>query len=481
MKYVRLWILSIALLLSACAGAPAAESWRFIVTCDSRGGYDPPMNAAILQEFVDEVISKGADFFLFPGDMVSGYTTQGPAGLQAQLEAWLQLMEPLYDAGIPVYVCRGNHEIMDVWGGYRPPGFDPNNSFATAWLSVFGNPDRPRWMLPGNGPSGEQYMTYAVEHKNALIVVLDHYAGMQHKAINQCNQQWLDNQLAGNTKPHVFVAGQEPAFQALHTDCLGSKLAARDAFWASLMDAGARIYLAGHDHFYDHARIDDGNGNPDDDLHQYIVGTGGAGTYAWSPPYLGTNSHYTVRQVAHSANFGYLLVEIQDLNVTCTFMARTYSNKNLPGVYLPADTWQYTAATGPRIVSPNGGEYLTPGESTVIAWKTTEGIDIAEVRIEYSSDSGDNWNEVAVTPNMGSYDWFVPQADSNACLLRISNTLNPEQRDTTNAAFMIRPCLRDLKADLNNDCYVNHLDFLIMAEGWLDCAYPADPACNPQP
>jgi hypothetical protein len=35
------------------------------------------------------------------------------------------------------------------------------------------------------------------------------------------------------------------------------------------------VYLSGHDHFRELARIDDGDGNQDNDLYQYIDGTGG--------------------------------------------------------------------------------------------------------------------------------------------------------------------------------------------------------------
>jgi len=41
--------------------------------------------------------------------------------------------------------------------------------------------------------------------------------------------------------------------------------------------SGARAYLCGHDHGYAHARIDDGDGDYSNDVHQFVVGTAGAG------------------------------------------------------------------------------------------------------------------------------------------------------------------------------------------------------------
>ena len=39
------------------------------------------------------------------------------------------------------------------------------------------------------------------------------------------------------------------------------------------------------------------------------------------------------------------------------------------------------------------------------------------------------------------------------------------------------PCLELPIADLNQDCYVNMLDFLILANNWLDCKVLGDPTC----
>ena len=265
-------LLSAALLLSvASVHSPrglAATSWKFIVTGDSRGS-DNGVNTPILTEIAAEIVNQGAEFVVFPGDLVNGYTT--PAILESQLTHWRNIMQPVYDAGIGVYAVRGNHDLGSE----------------AAWNNVFSG----AYALPGNGPAGEENFTYSVAHRNALVLGLDQYF-----ATHRVNQSWVDAQLAANTLPHVFTFGHEPAFQAQHTDCLDDYVANRDAFWASLGDAGGRTYFAGHDHFYDHARVNDGDGDPDNDLHQYIVGTAGAPLRDWSPPYNGANSGMSVEQ-----------------------------------------------------------------------------------------------------------------------------------------------------------------------------------------
>jgi len=416
---------------------------------------------------------------LFPGDLVSGNASIGPAGFEAQLRAWVEIMEPIYEAGIGVYVSRGNHEIMDVWGYYIRPDIDPQDNHATRWLNVFGNDLYPEQMLPDNGPASEKYMTYAVTHKNAFIVSLDQYAGINHDTVHMVNQEWLDAQLAADTEPHIFITSHEAAFRAMHADCMDNRLAERDAFWASIRNAGGRTYLTGHDHFYDHARIDDGDGNPDNDIHQYIIGSAGAPSYIWSPPYTGNNSYYTAEQLYHSENHGYVLVEVDGLNVTLTWMQRHTDNLSIPGIYQPDEIWSYTVTPRPIVLSPNGGEKLTAAGSYTITWKMQEGADLDAVTIEYSTDNGQNWQAIETVINTGSYVWDPhPVTNSNQCLIRIGDPLDVAISDTSDETFSIFQCAKQLRGDLNGDCYVNFLDIAILAGDWLECGNPFDASCD---
>ena len=150
--------LAVLFLIILPATGLAQKPWKFIVTCDSRG-YTNGIQPIILGEIVTEILNQPADFVLFPGDLVSGYASIGPAGFEAELRAWVEMMNPVYNAGIGVYVSRGNHEIMDVWGYYVRPDIDPKDNHATRWLNVFGNDLYPEQMLPDNGPAPEIYMT----------------------------------------------------------------------------------------------------------------------------------------------------------------------------------------------------------------------------------------------------------------------------------------------------------------------------------
>jgi len=299
------------LFLAAVSLAGCAEPrWKFIVTGDSRGG-DNGVNTTILGELATEIIKSQVDFVLISGDLVTGYVDQEV--LESQLNTWRDTMQAVYDAGIGVYAVRGNHDVGE------PPG-------VAAWNNVLG-------YLPDNGPAGEKNLTYSVTHKNALIISLDQYIKLR-----RMNQAWLEAQLAANTQPHIFIFGHEPAFKARHEHCLDDHVAERDAFWVSIEKAGGRTYFCGHDHLYNHGRVDD-DGDPSNDIHQYIIGTAGAPLRGWAGDYDGDNSDYTVENIYYAKEYGYCLVKIVGLDVKLTWMERVGAGK-----YKAKEVWSYTAA-----------------------------------------------------------------------------------------------------------------------------------------
>jgi len=89
------------------------------------------------------------------------------------------------------------------------------------------------------------------------------------------------------------------------------------------------------------------------------------------------------------------------------------------------------------ILSPNGGEIFLGGSTETITWSSAGGI--TQVRIQYSLDLGATWHLVeAGAPNVGHYDWTVPNVDSDSALVRISDTADGVPADLSNASFSIR-------------------------------------------
>ena len=276
------------------SGFGQGQKWKFMVFGDSRGtDTTDQINTNILAELAKAATNENPAFVLVPGDLVY-------AGNTAAFQAWSNIMSPVYQAGISVYPVLGNHDDDS----------DPN-----AFKNFFGP------MLPTNGPPGEIGRTYAITRSNVLVLALDTYVNP-----GRVNTNWVASVLATNTRPHVFAMGHQPAFKVNHDDCLDDYPANRNAFWNSLSNAHCRIYFAGHDHFYDHMRLDDGDGDSRNDLHQFIVGTAGAPLSADSYPYNGDNSGWTPARVLHEQQYGYVIVEIDGYQATATWHHRVGSN-----------------------------------------------------------------------------------------------------------------------------------------------------------
>jgi hypothetical protein len=298
-----------AVAVLAMAEVAAAEPWKFVVFGDTRSGSSSDNSGvyvSVLSELAAQTVAEGAKFMLVPGDLAYAGSTTGA------FTVWKDTMASVYGANIGVYPIMGNHDVSGM----------------TAWNTAFGAD------LPDNGSAGEINRTYSFSYNNAFVVGLDNYV-----TDGRVNQGWLDGQFAANDKPHVFVFGHEPAFKANHVDCLDDYPAERNAFWQSITSATGRTYFCGHDHLYAHARIDDGDGNPDDDLHQFIVGPNVApGSYHTSYSYNGVNGPYTPVAVADQFSTpGYLLVTIDGDQVTMDWKSRT-----LGGSYATVDSFAYS-------------------------------------------------------------------------------------------------------------------------------------------
>jgi hypothetical protein len=128
------------------------------------------------------------------------------------------------------------------------------------------------------------------------------------------------------------------------------------------------------------------------------------------------------------------------------------------------------------ILSPNGGEQWPVGSTQLISWQSYG--DISGVFIEYSTSNGASWQTIDPNAsNTGSYQWTIPDANSQQCLARISKVGDPTLYDVSDSVFTIYPCQQDPPMDFNNDCYVNFKDFAIFSVDWLNCGNPYDPNC----
>src|SRR2546426_1003453 len=89
------------------------------------------------------------------------------------------------------------------------------------------------------------------------------------------------------------------------------------------------------------------------------------------------------------------------------------------------------------VTSPNGGETWTVGATQAITWATSGTV--ANVKLEFSKDNFATATVItASTPNTGTYSWIIPDAISATVKVRVSNAVDAEANDVSDANFKIR-------------------------------------------
>ena len=261
-----------AMMAAAMTSSADEPSWRFAVISDTQG--QPVKGSPGVGPYLSTIAKAIAaenppvDFVLVCGDLISGDVghKDGQPPIAQMFQTWLTDMAPVYNAGLKVYPVRGNHETYTSAFGLPENDKQP-------FLDAFAKFD----YIPGNGPADAKRLIYSFQHKNALIMGLDFY--IQGTGGDQAiPQSWIDEQLAANKLPHVFVYAHPPIVQAFATPLgVNSIMPAVDTFYDSLVNAGCKIYFCGHDHFHNRATLNR-NGKL---LCQYINGTGGGRHYPW--------------------------------------------------------------------------------------------------------------------------------------------------------------------------------------------------------
>lgn len=318
-------------------------AWKFAVTDDSRASGSAAaknngVSTVVVGAIANDMATQGIDFVLFPGDMVTGETND-TAALSSMLDTWVATMAPVYKAGIPVYVTRGNHEYNPgAYGAANP--LDPSRQ---TFLSHFS-------YLPHNGPAGEKGLTWSITHKNVKIVGFDQYANRTAtynsslyapgSNAGQAMNAWVLDQVQNSNAPLNFVIAHEQIWPTVsHPDCLANDPDRRDTLVHALA-ARNGTYFAGHDHMYLRGSITNTLG---DKVPAFTVGTAGGGNYdyalfdAVAAGYTGSDSYIVQKQFSNSQSptFGYLLVTVYTDNTwSAEFRGFQFNNWNTSDVSL---------------------------------------------------------------------------------------------------------------------------------------------------
>ncbi|MGA9115372.1 MAG: immunoglobulin domain-containing protein, partial [Bacteroidota bacterium] len=341
---------------------------RFMIVGDSRGtSSSQPVNGPILEHLAHQAAVEGAEFWVFPGDLVNGWaagTPTPPTNLNSELLTWQGYVSEAREDSVRIYPVRGNHE---AWN------WDYHSEWKYAWSQAFSGP----WTLPQNGPDSQKNLSYYVRHGNStgdsvLVIGMDQFwsdfipdprepAGTMASR-GHIDTTWLRTVLESKgTIKHVFVTGHMPAFRCGRRLGLEADTLRRNSFWRILEEYGVKVYFCAHTHFYSRARIGNGTADTTDDVQQMVVGTAGASFYRslsapWFPgatywdgfihdsTYGGTYGPWTpALQHVDTITYGYVLVEIDGDVATFTWKEMTPGGVVTDG----GDTWSYVAGPPP--------------------------------------------------------------------------------------------------------------------------------------
>jgi len=288
-------VLASAALLAGIAGPASAagasrvghhrhdsKAWSFGVMADTQwigadDGKNPNSVAVdIIRQLNAQFIQKRVKFVVQAGDLVDSQST-------ASLDTTAAFRQELYNAGIGFYPLRGNHEASAASATEFLRVFPQTqtalmNSTPADALAVT-NPDaatQPAPTASGSpfqvgtisaspaAPAGFGGLCYAVDYKNARIVLLDQFTpttGASHSTLDSAQVDWMNAQLAGRPAgTHAFVFGHKGIITENHVDTLfGANPTVtpslQNAFITGLQAGGVRYYMGGHDHIHNRAIV----------------------------------------------------------------------------------------------------------------------------------------------------------------------------------------------------------------------------------
>jgi hypothetical protein len=113
------------------------------------------------------------------------------------------------------------------------------------------------------------------------------------------------------------------------------------------------------------------------------------------------------------------------------------SDRSNPTIYDISDNNFRIVPAGYDIIFPDGGEVLLDSSLQTIRWNYYNNSMIN--KLEYSTSGGNTWITIQemLPGNVTSYDWIVPAAISDNCLIRISDYINPSVKGVSDSAFSI--------------------------------------------
>ncbi|WPJ97443.1 choice-of-anchor I family protein [Coraliomargarita algicola] len=282
--------------LSLGALTASAESWSYGVMTDTQGAAAyPDVSTRLMAPVVDQFVNvHGVDMIISVGDLTDTGTVEENA-------LWLSVAQPIYDAGIPIYIQRGNHDVKtESTSAVNDPLFGPvelNDS--TIWDAQFPLPTNP---LLVEGPGTCYYFTF----NNMFVISMDLYGvapseligWLQSVALPAAAASGADHRVLVQHAPY-FGKGRDGIFQGASGD---------PEFELQLLkgmaQAGVDTILVGHDHQYSRSVALDTEGEVL--LNHILVGSNSEKYYNFEMP-EGDNEGQVVQM---NGRVSYCVVEV---------------------------------------------------------------------------------------------------------------------------------------------------------------------------
>jgi len=245
-----------SLLCLLVAPSPAL-ALRAVLLADTQGSKGPDYEGINVAELANALRVVSAmdpkpDMVFCLGDLVGrGYTE----ATGYQFERWKELMRPVTQAGIPLYVLKGNHELTRGRPRRSPIRYFLDNQLE--FVKAFSH-------MPANGPKGHEHLAYTVEDKatSTVFVALDSQF-LTHDleknpgpyGISRAQLDWLRGPLpAVDGSVHRIALAHVPAFKP-QKEQPDFRNASFQRLWDILEDKRFDLMIAGHLHIFSFAVI----------------------------------------------------------------------------------------------------------------------------------------------------------------------------------------------------------------------------------
>lgn len=422
--------------------ADPGDSWRYGVMTDTQGaGAYPDVSTRLMEPVVDQFVNEHEiDMLLHVGDLTND-------GTRAEKQLWLDTAAPIYDAGIPVAISRGNHDRF-AEGIITDGDGNPIGTSTEIWEEKIPVPSQGNYV---DGPGASHYFSY----KNMFSISIDVAGAPPDQLIG-----WLQGvalpAAADSQTDHRVLVQHEPYFGKARQHVLGGEDELQISLIKGMSEAGVDAIYHGHDHQYSRSVAVDEEG--DVLLNHIVTGSNSEKYYRFEE----TPNKYERQAVQVNDRVSYSIVDVNGPMVAYKHYTSVAPDPSTTTNWTPE--WELTD----RMVYMTNGDQFFVGakESFAGLESTSESGTIAAI----TAGTNSTFDSQETDPDPG---------DGPPQLVEFGNVVNmgwidSEEHARTVSDILILDGLANDPAGLESDRYTLELhydDSAIDDESFLMLAY----------